>query len=453
MKKLFLSWMLVLGIIQTHAQFFNEEVKQLYNRAVEKNDTLQLYHLQKEQTGVDIQSARFNYLPKVAFTGTYTRLNDDIVFPENLQTLLMGTQALLIKEKIGLDFNSSLPPGVELQQVDPIQRKNILKANVNAQWLLFSGFKVSNAVKAYQHQQSAYDQLSAKQQTKLWLDIAAVYDKMALINRSDAIIHSSEKMLQEQTRFVMAAIQNGLATPLERKRIELAQQKLDMKKLENKTNMQLLRYKMHQLTDIAEEELQILHPELIPAVYTTTDVADTRPEIKALDEGIAATRYMQKAALADYVPKVAAFGQYELRDKDLSLLDPVWYAGVRLQWNLFDGFAARNNARKAQLQRQQLEVQKKAARDMITLGQDKLKEDYLLATQKLTLKQAEIKLTEDTYDFVNKQYQNGLSSLNDVLDAMNDIEKAKFDYQQALYEQRQAGLKAADINGTLLNNL
>jgi len=90
---------------------------------------------------------------------------------------------------------------------------------------------------------------------------------------------------------------------------------------------------------------------------------------------------------------------------------------------------------------------------MITLGQDKLREDYLLATQKLTLKQAEIKLTEDTYDFVNKQYQNGLSSLNDVLDAMNDIEKSKFDYQQALYEQRQAGLKAADINGTLLNNL
>jgi outer membrane protein TolC len=453
MKKLFLSWVLLLGIIQTHAQFFNEEVKQLYSRAVEKNDTLQLYHLQKEQTGVDIQSARFNYLPKVAFTGTYTRLNDDIVFPENLQTLLMGTQALLIKEKIGLDFNSSLPPGIELQQVDPIQRKNILKANVNAQWLLFSGFKVGNAVKAYRHQQSAYDQLSAKQQTKLWLDIAEVYDKMALINSSDAIIHSSEQMLQEQTRFVMAAIQNGLATPLERKRIELAQQKLDMKKLENKTNMQLLRFKMHQLTGVAEEELQILHPELIPAAYTATDVADTRPEIKALDEGIAATRYMQKAALADYVPKVAAFGQYELRDKDLSLLDPVWYAGVRLQWNLFDGFAARNNARKAQLQRQQLEVQKKAAQDMITLGQDKLREDYLLATQKLTLKQAEIKLTEDTYDFVNKQYQNGLSSLNDVLDAMNDIEKSKFDYQQALYEQRQAGLKAADINGTLLNNL
>ncbi len=365
----------------------------------------------------------------------------------------LGTQSLLIKEKLGLPFNADLPPGVKLQEVDPIQRKNILKANVNAQWLLFSGFKVSNGIKAYQHQQEAYNQLTARQEAKLWLDVSEVYDQMALVQAADAIIRSSEKMLAEQTRFVSTAIQNGLATPLERKRIELAQQKLDIKKLENQTNMQLLQHKMHQLTGTAEADLKNLQPALLPVAFTADQPASVRPEIKALDEGIAATQYMQKAALADYVPKVAAFGQYELRDKDLSLLDPRWFVGVRLQWNIFDGLAARNNAKKAVLQRQQLEVQKKAAQDMIQLGQDKLKEDYLLATQKLTLKKAEIKLTEDTYDFVDKQYRNGLAGLTDVLDALNDIEKAKFEYQQALFDQRRAGLKAAELNGTLLSNL
>lgn len=453
MKKVIMSWVLLLGITQAHAQFFNDEVKRLYNMAAEKNDTLQLYRLQREQTAVDIQSIRFSYLPKAGFTGTYTRLNDDIVFPENFQSVLMGTQGLLVKEKLGLDFNSALPPGVELQPVDPIQRKSIVKANVNAQWLLFSGFKVSNAVKAYRHQQQTYDRLTEKQETKLWLDVSEVYDKMALVQSSDAIIHSSEKILEEQTRFVAAAIQNGLATPLERKRIALAQQKLEMKKLENKSNMQLLRFKMHQLTGAEKEELITLHPALLPVSYDPESSTNIRPEIKALDEGIAATYYMEKAALADYVPKVAAFGQYELRDKDLSLLDPRWYAGIRLQWNIFDGLAARNNAKKAALQRQQLEVQKRSAQDMIQLGKDKLREDYWLATQKLSLKQAEIKLTEETYDFVNKQYHNGLASLIEVLDALNDIEKAKFEYQQAVYEQRQAGLKAAGADGILLNNL
>lgn len=453
MKKIILSWTLLLGINQVHAQLFNQEVKQLYNQAVGKNDTLQLYRLEKEQTALDIRSTRFNYLPKLSFTGSYTRLNDDIVFPDNLQSLLMGTQSLLIKEKLGIPFEGTLPSDIKLQPVDPIQRKNILKANVNAQWLLFSGFKVSNGVKAYQHQQEAYNQLSASQETKLWLDVSEIYDRMALVHSADAIVRSSEKMLTEQTRFVSAAIQNGLATPLERKRIELAQQKLDIKKLENQTNIRLLQHKMHQLTGAAEVELQSLQPELLPVTYTLNSASYMRPEIKAFDEGIAATHYMQKAALSDYVPKVAAFGQYELRDKDLSLLDPRWFAGVRLQWNIFDGMAARNNAKKALLQRQQLEVKKKAAQDMIQLGENKLREDYLLATQQLTLKKAGIKLTEDTYDFVDKQYRNGLASLTDVLDALNDIEKARFEYQQAVYDQRRAGLKAAELNGTLLNNL
>lgn len=453
MKKLLLSWVLLGCITQTHAQFFNEEVKQLVRQATGQNDTLQLYRLQKEQVAVDIQSTRFNYLPRLAFTGTYTRLNDDIVFPDNLQTLLMGTQSLLIKEKLGLGFNDALPPGIPLQPVDPIQRKDILKGNVNAQWLLFSGLKVSNGVKAYRHQQQVYNHLTAKQETALWIDISEVYDKMALLHSSDAIIGSSEKMLNEQTRFVNAAIGNGLATPLDRKRIELAQQRLTLKKLENSTNMELLRYKMHQLTGVPAEEIASLQPELVPVAYTTDAAASVRPEIKALDEGIAATYYMQKAALSDYIPKIAAFGQYELRDKDLSLLDPRWFAGLRLQWNFFDGLAARNNAKKAVLQRQQLEVQKRSAQDMIQLGQDKTKEDYLLATQKLVLKQAEIKLTQDTYDFVDKQYRNGLAALTEVLDALTDIEKAKFEYQQAIYEQRRASLKAADLNGTLLNNL
>lgn len=452
MKKPILLWALLWTFTQSHAQFFNEEVKKLYQKATEKNDTLQLYRLQKEETTVDMQSARFSFLPRVAFTGTYTRLNDDIVFPENLQTLLMGTQGLLIKEKLGMGFNAALPPGIPLQEVDPIQRKNILKGNVNAQWLLFSGFKVSNALKAYQHQQRVYDQLAVKQQTKLWIDVAEVYDKMALLQNADAIIRSSEKILNEQTRFVTAAIQNGLATPLDRKRLELAQQKLEVKKLENKTNMQLLRYKLHQLTDMPDEELQLLHPELVQVALAPEALTNTRPEIKALDEGIAATGYMEKAAMSDYIPKLAAFGQYELRDKDLSLLDPRWFAGVRLQWNVFDGLTARNNARKAVLQRQQLEVQKKSAEDMIRLGRDKLKEDYNMATQKLALKNAEIKLAEDTYDFVDKQYRNGLAALTEVLDALNDVEKAKFEYQQAVYDQRQAALKAAELNGLLLNN-
>ncbi len=454
MKKLVISCILILGIAsRPQAQYFNDEVKQLYQQALQQNDTLQLYQLQQQATAVDMQTARFSYLPKVNFAATYTRLNDDIVFPQNLQALLMGTQSLLIKEKLGLGFNDQLPSSVPMQAVDPIQRKDILKATVNGQWLLFSGFKVNNALKAYGHQQKAITALSDKQQTKLWLDVSEVYDKMALVQNANSIITSSEKILDEQSRFVEAAIKNGLATPLERKRVELARQKLDLKKLENQTNRTILEHKMKQLTGADEQSLQQLRPILLAAQYDFSAGIQDRPELKAFEEGIAATRYQEKAALADYVPKVAAFGQYELREKDLSLLDPKWFAGVRLQWNIFDGLQAKNNAKKAAITRQTLEVQKRSATDKLNLLNSKLKDDYLLALQQVQLKNAAVKLTVDTYDFVDKQYRNGLTGLTYVLDALNDVEKAKFEYDQAQYDLRRVSLQAAELQGTLLTHL
>ncbi|MBK8951440.1 MAG: TolC family protein [Chitinophagaceae bacterium] len=174
-------------------QLFNQETKELFLKAAEKNDTLQIYEIRKQQSNLEITNAKYSFLPRVLFNATYTRLNDDIVFPANLQQLLLGSQALLVKEKIGIPFNTALPSAVALQPVSPIQQKDILKTTISSQMLLFSGFKVSNGIKALKHQQKSLDYLTDKQNTKLFLEIADVYDKTALLQSSDAIISSSEK--------------------------------------------------------------------------------------------------------------------------------------------------------------------------------------------------------------------------------------------------------------------
>ena len=434
-------------------QLFNQETKELFLKAAEKNDTLQIYEIRKQQSNIEITNAKYSFLPRVSFNATYTRLNDDIVFPANLQQLLLGSQALLVKEKIGIPFNTALPSTVSLQPVSPIQQKDIIKSTVNGQMLLFSGFKVSNGIKALKHQQKSLDYLTDKQNTKLFLEISDVYDKTALLHASDVIISSSEKILDEQTRFVEGAIKNGLATPLERKRIELAKQKLILKKVENESAKRLLSYKMNQLTGIPSEDFMQLEPQLVQALIDTAVRMEVRPEIKALNEGISALRYKEKAELTDYIPKVALFGQYETRKKDLSLFDPKWYAGVRLQWNVFDGLTAKNNAKKIALERKSLEVQKKSAAELFELGYKKALEDYRVASQKIILKKTEADLARSTYEFVSKQYLNGLTTITELLNALTDVEKARFEMQQSIYEQRKAALQAAEINGTLLKDL
>jgi outer membrane protein TolC len=256
-------------------------------------------------------------------------------------------------------------------------------------------------------------------------------------------------VLNEQQRFVLTAIKNGLATPLDRKKIELAVQKLELKRAENESNRIVLVEKLQQLTGEDYTVLHKLHPVLQPLLLITDSEQKERPEILSLDEAITATRFKEKAELGEYLPKLVAFGQYEFREKDLSILDPKWYAGLRLQWNLFDGFTARNNARKVVLERKSYEVQKQAAQDLLQLGRAKARQEWRMANQRVKMVQAREALAAETLDFVTKQYRNGLTTLTEFLTALVELEQAGGELQQAYYDQRRAGLQLLDANGTL----
>ncbi len=62
------------------------------------------------------------------------------------------------------------------------------------------------------------------------------------------VLNSSKNYLIEQEYYVKKAIENGLATPISQKKIELAQQQLASKELEFKHNKILLVEVLHQLT-------------------------------------------------------------------------------------------------------------------------------------------------------------------------------------------------------------
>lgn len=451
-QKVGLMLVILLLVKITQAQMFDENLKKLIEKSFEKSTSIKILAYKVQDAKLDEQIAKNAYLPKVSANATYTRLNDDIVFPENLQTLLMGTQKLLIKEKIGLGFNSTLPATVPLQEVDPIQKKDIFKVTGNMQVLLYSGNKVPMAVKATQHQAKALNYLTEKEKNKLIVEVTDAYDQLALVLASAKVLAASEKVLDEQSLFVEKAIENGLATPIERQKIQLAKERLNIKKLEYTTNKQLLIEKLRELTDEDALVLENLNPTVTPAMLTSNLQTNERVEIKSIDEAIKALDYKQKMEKTDFIPKLAAFGQYEFRKENLSLLEPVWYAGVRLQWNIFDGFTAKQNVKKIDLQKKMYLEQKKEIADLQKLGITKANVDLARATQKIKMCNEQLNLANKTYDLVNKQYRNGLTTLTELLNAINDKERSELELITAYYEQRRANIQLQDVKGILSLN-
>ena len=431
------------------AQQLDPVLTDLIHKGLDKSHDLNSNRIDADQAKIDQQLAKSVFLPKITLNGSFTRLNDDITFDDDTQTLLVATQKLVIKDALGLPFNSPFPDNIPLTDVPNLQNKNILKSSVDLDWVLFSGLEASHALKASQHKETSLNYAGLAEKDKIALKIIETYDKLALIQASKKVLSTSEDYLNEQVFYVKKAIENGLATPISRKKIELAQQHLAGKQLEYEHNQILLIEVLHQLTGESKSNLRLLKPQLQSFSIAETSTSEKRNEVKALEEAEKATLYQAKMAKSNFIPKVAVKGHYEFIEDDLSLLDPKWFIGAGIKWNIFDRNQSRLKSKKAQLDSQKYRNQIENAQEMIALSVTKAELSHHSALQNTSIVEKEIELAYDTYEMVNKQYKNNLASINDVLDALTDVEKANFKLQESYFNQRRAVADLLHAKGIL----
>ena len=431
------------------AQQLNPVLKDLISKGLKKSHTVNILSFNTEQSKIDQKLAKAVFLPKLTFNANYIRLNDDLTFDDDTQNLLIATQKLLIKEAVGIPFNDPFPENIPLTEITNLQDKNILKSSVDLDWVLFSGLEVTNAIKASKHKEASLNYIGIAEKEKIALKIIEAYDKLALVYASKRVLNTSETYLDEQEYYVKKAIKNGLATPIGRKKIELAQQQLAAKQLDFNHNKTLLVEVLHQLTGENRGSLYLLNPILHSFSIDSLSSTEKRNEVKALEEAEKATLYKAKMEKSNFIPKLALKGHYEFIEDDLSLLDPKWYVGAGIKWNVFDGHQSWLKSEKSKIESQKYREQIEDANEMIALSIIKAELTYESSLQNIKIIQKEIELASDTYDMIDKQYKNNLVSINDVLDALNDMEKANFKLQESFFNQRRAVTDLLHAKGIL----
>ncbi|MDC1197567.1 TolC family protein [Algibacter sp.] len=431
------------------AQQLNPDLKDLISKGLKKSHTVNILSFNTEQSKIDQKLAKAVFLPKLTFNANYIRLNDDLTFDDDTQNLLIATQKLLIKEAVGIPFNDPFLENIPLTEITNLQDKNILKSSVDLDWVLFSGLEVTNAIKASKHKEASLNYIGNAEEEKIALKIIEAYDKLALVYASKRVLNTSETYLDEQEYYVKKAIKNGLATPIGRKKIELAQQQLAAKQLDFNHNKTLLVEVLHQLTGENRGSLYLLNPILHSFSIDSLSSNEKRNEVKALEEAKKATLYKAKMEKSNFIPKLALKGHYEFIEDDLSLLDPKWYVGAGIKWNVFDGHQSWLKSEKSKIQSQKYREQIEDANEMIALSIIKAELTYESSLQNIKIIQKEIELASDTYDMIDKQYKNNLVSINDVLDALNDLEKANFKLQESFFNQRRAVTDLLHAKGIL----
>lgn len=408
--------------------------QKIIEKALAKSQRLAIQRQTAELSLADRQKARLTYLPSINLQSSYTRLNDDISFSVPPITIPVGPEQVLEKE---------LAPIV-------LQEKNIFRVRLQAEMVLFSGLQVPFKSAAANHQYLAQQALTRREKAEVILETVSYLDQMALIEKSLAVLQESRERLEKQKAYSQKAFEAGLASSYDLNKVKIAEKELEAREITLEGKQKMVMLKLQQLTGLEKQQLKFFSPQLSPWPAISRDGAiDNRAELVALENGIEGLEKLRKSELAKYMPQVKAFANRELYEDDLSALDPAWYAGVGLQWSIFDGLQRHKEMQKISIKKNIKQLEKSQAEEQLNLNLARSRENLNTAGKQLALARERKTDAREGLEITVKGYQVGLNSITERLSAETDMQKAELELLQAIYEQRMASLKLIDASGQL----
>jgi len=351
--------------------------------------------------------------------------------------------------------------------------------------VLFSGMQAEYGSKALIEKKQAQEYLSMSKRNEIIQDILESIDQIALLHQSKLLLDESQKRLDKENLRVTKAIENGLAIPYDRKKIEVAIYRLEAKKQEYEGKRELLFSKLSMLTGYSVEDLEnqtedlnVLNPWkfIYIDLINEESTVNTRPEMQALSSGIRAVDYQIKMQKAKVLPQVIALGSLgytNLHNSEISTPYhlpisgnevnfkanniegfPNYIIGVGIKWQLFSGTQRTHELKKLNLEKAIAQNHKDDISEKLNLLLQKSRTEFKLAEKQMQLKEKEKAITEDALNTAIKSYEEGLISITERLEAENSLQQSQMEYVQAVFEQRKAALSFLNAQGTLqLNEL
>jgi outer membrane protein TolC len=164
-----------------------------------------------------------------------------------------------------------------------------------------------------------------------------------------------------------------------------------------------------------------------------------RKDLQAYEKSLEAYDWMIKSSKAKFLPKLNAFGSFEVYDDKPYQFDANGYlVGLQLSWNIFDGLKAKSEQEKykADLSKAQTEIQHYQKQNQLELN--KSYRQVLDAVKKVSLTKLSWDQSTEAYRIRKNRYDQGLEKSSDLLSAETMMSQKELEYQQAIFEYNSA---------------
>jgi outer membrane protein TolC len=187
-------------------------------------------------------------------------------------------------------------------------------------------------------------------------------------------------------------------------------------------------------------------------IYTPTDsltissfviedqvISENRSDIKAMQLATNAYEAMNKADKMAFLPRLNAFGSYELYDDQIFQADANGYLfGAQLSWDIFQGSKrfGKSQKSKSEFEKSKLEYNQYVSQSNLELN--KAKRAFLDAENKLTLTALALEQSEESLRIRTNRFKEGLEKTSDLLMAETQFAQKQLEYNQTIFEYNYA---------------
>jgi outer membrane protein TolC len=420
---------LVISILKVSLAFAQDTIQisweELSEKSLDNNLQLQLAQKETELAEAELLASRALYLPNI--TASYSVMNTNS--PLNAFGFKLN-QSRITMEDFNPDFLNrpdnitDFSAKIEIQQPiinrDGVYQKKAGK--VKSEVLKIKQQRAKEYLqfelnKSYRMLQLAYKMLGtledAKQTTLANKKVIDNYFNNGLIQKSEVLYMDVRvNEIESQIHFAKSNIRN-------------ASDYLFMLLNEDSTD------KVYKPSEELSYESAMLDTDL--------NLNPNRKDLQAYEKSLEAYDWMIKSSKSKFLPRLNAFGSFELHDNKVHEFDGRGYlVGLQLSWNFFDGLKSKSEQAtyKADYNRAQAEIEQYSQKSELELR--KAYRQVSDADNKVVLTEKAWEHSKEAYRIRKNRYDQGLEKSADLLTAETVMAQKELEYHQAIFEYNVA---------------
>ena len=422
-------WVLILSLSLFQTVFSQDTIRisktELEQKILDNNLQVKMAQKEAELADAELLGTRAMYLPNINASYTFSNTNNP----------LYAFGSKLNQERITMmDFNpdnlnspksiSNFATKLEIQQ--PI-------INMDAVYQKKAGQVKSEVLKIKTERTKEYVQFELK---KAYMTLQMAYKMVETLENARTTTLANKKVIDNYYK-------NGII-----QKSEVLYMDVRLKEIEN--NIQFAKSNVKNASDylyfLLDEDYQnkVLKPtESLEyqenMVENNPTLNINRKDLQAYQKSLEAYDLMIKSSKAKFLPKLNAFGSFEMYDNKIAQFDANGYlAGIQLSWNVFDGLKAKGEQEKykAELSKAETEIQQYQKQSELELN--KTSRQVQDAENKVNLTKLAWEQSKEAYRIRKNRYDQGLEKSADLLTSETQMSQKELEHIQAIFEYNTA---------------